>query len=199
MDFLSLCIIVGIIIILSRFIYELKDPNKLSKDAKTHESPQSERSLFYTATYISISLQCYYMGHYVASVYYQVDDSDIVWSNGLFLIGLVVCIAGSCLRTKAKQQLGEFFTYQLGVSEGQRLITHGLYSHLMHPSYLGLCMIFLGTSIAYQSVILVATFVQMVLAAMIRISKEEEMLENMFGKEFHRYSENRWRMLPFVF
>ena len=193
MDIISLCIVLGITIILCLFIHELKDPNKLNKGAKTHASPQSERTLFYTAACTNISFQC------VTSVYHMDDVRKIVWSNGLFLVGLVVCIAGSCLRTRAKQQLGEFFTYQLGVSEGQRLITNGLYSHLMHPSYLGLCMMFLGTCVAFQSAILFAAFVQMILSAVMRIAKEEELLECMFGKEFQHYREKRWRMLPFVF
>ena len=146
MDIISLCIVLGITIILCLFIYE--DPNELNKGAKTHASPQLERTLFYTAVYINISFQC------ATSVFHMDDVRKIVWSNGLFLIGLVVCIAGSCLRTRAKQQLGEFFTYQLGVSEGQRLITNGLYSHLMHPSYLVGCMMFFCTCTAFQSAIL---------------------------------------------
>ena len=109
-------------------------------------------------------------------------------------------IVGSCLRKKAKYQLGEFYTYQLGVSEGQKLITNGLYSHVMHPSYLGISMLYLGISIAYQSSIMVITFIILVtMVLMVRITKEDYLLAKHFGAEFEDYSKSRWRMVPFVY
>ena len=198
MDFLSLCIVIGIMIMLSLFVYELKNPNKLGNTATTHNSPQSELTLFYISAYINISLQCYYLGHYTVAVYNR-NASNIVGGNALFIIGFIVCLIGSFLRTKAKQELGAFFTYQLGVSDGQKLITTGLYSHIKHPSYLGMCMMYIGISIAFQSVIMVATFVLLVFLTTIRIAKEEELLEEKFGTEFQLYSEKRWKMLPYVF
>ena len=185
---------------LSLFIYEAKNPNSISNNAGTHKLALGELIYFYIILYTIISLQCYYSLHYVISVYYQVDTDNIVLSNALFLIGLIMCIAGSCLRTKAKQQLGEFFTYQLGVSDGQKLITNGVYSYVMHPSYLGVCMLYLGISIAEQSIMFFTLFIAITSVTItVRIPKEEAMLAKHFEAEYEGYSKNRWRMLPFVY
>ena len=200
MDFRALGIMSGKAIMLSLFIYEMIDLNKLKNNAEGQKVPQRERLYFHAATYINFSLQCYYLLHYVASAYYHIDTNNFVSSDALFLIGLVMCIAGSCLRIRAKQQLGEVFTYQLEVSEGQRLITNGIYSHLMHPSYLGTCMLFLGISIANQSFLLLITFlIAKYIVVTVRIPREEAMLAKHFGAEFESYSKSRWRMVPLVY
>ena len=201
MDTVALSIIFGKVIILSLFAYEMKNPNKLGKRAETHESLQTERIYFYVTSYINLSLQCYYLFYDVISMYYMEDTDNItVWICVLFLIGLIMCIAGSYLRTKAKQQLGEFFTYQLGVTEGQKLITNGVYSYVMHPSYIGFCILYLGISVSYQSIISLVTFIVLIASAIIvRIPKEEALLSKHFGTEFELYRKNRWRMVPFVY
>ena len=200
MDTVALSIIFGKVIMLSLFAYELKNPNKLGKSAETHESLQTERIYFYLSFLINISLQCYYLFHDVISVYYMEDTDNTVWISVLFLIGLIVCIAGSYLRTKAKQQLGEFFTYQLGVTEGQKLITNGVYSYVMHPSYLGIFLLYLGISVSYQSIVsFISCNVLIASAIIVRIHKEEALLSKHFGTEFELYRKNRWRMVPFVY
>ena len=200
MDTVALSIIFGKVIMLSLFAYEMKNPNKLGKRAETHESLQTERIYFYVTSSINISLQCYYLFYDVISVYYMEDTDNTVWISVLFLIGFITCIAGSYLRTKAKQQLGEFFTYQLGVTEGQKLITNGVYSYVMHPSYIGFCIIILGISISHQSIVSFVTFIVLIaIAITMRIPKEEALLSKHFGTEFELYRKNRWRMVPFVY
>ena len=200
MDTVALSIIFGKVIILSLFAYELKNPNKLGKSAETHESLQTERIYFYVTSYINISLQCYYLFYDVISVYHMEDTDNTVWISVLFLIGLITCIAGSYLRTKAKQQLGEFFTYQLGVTEGQKLITNGVYSYVMHPSYLGIFLLYLGISISHQSIVsFISLIVLFIGTIIVRIHKEEALLSKHFGTEFELYRKNRWRMVPFVY
>ena len=200
MDTVALSIIFGKVIILSLFAYEMKNPNKLGKSAETHESPQTERIYFYLSFLINISLQCYYLFYDVISMYYMEDTDNTVWISVLFLIGLIMCIAGSYLRTKAKHQLGEFFTYQLGVTEDQKLITNGVYSYVMHPSYLGIFLLYLGISISHQSIVsFISCNVLIASAIIVRIHKEEALLSKHFGTEFELYRKNRCRMVPFVY
>ena len=196
MDYLIPCNITGIIAVLALFLYELRDPNKLNKKAKTHDQPQTERVLFYIAISVNIFFQCIYIGKYLFNV--NRDIKTDMFEGNAFFIGLLICIFGSFLRLRAKQDLGNFFTYQLGVSKKQKLINTGVYTNLRHPSYLGLLMLFLGSGMMYFSVILLLTFVQLFVSALIRIAKEERMLAEKFGAEFERYCEKRWKLLPFV-
>ena len=204
MDIIAIAIVIGNIsgnvTMVSLLIYELKQPNKLKSDEETHKLPFRDVFYFYITFLICISIQCYYQIIYLLSLYSQEDADRTVWSNTLFATGLVTCIAGSYLRNKAKQQLGAFFTYQLGVNKKQKLITNGLYTHLMHPSYLGACMLLLGISIAYQSLLLFTMFIAFItIVAKVRIPQEETMLATHFGAEYEVYRKNRWRMIPFLY
>lgn len=196
MDYLIPCNITGIIAVLALFLYELRDPNKLDKKAKTHDKPQTERVLFYIAISINIFFQCMFIGDYIASVNRDIK-TDVLGRNSFF-IGLLICLFGSFLRLRAKLELGEFFTYQIGVCKDQKLIQTGVYTNIRHPSYLGLCMLFLGSGVMHFSAILLLTFVQMCVSVPIRVAKEEAMLADKFGADFERYCEKRWKLLPYV-
>ena len=201
MDMFTLGRILGKVSILCLLINERKDPNKLKNDNDTYKLPHKDNFYLYLIMYPNIFLQCCYLIQHEISGYYSQNSTDsIAWSTYLCLAGLIVCTAGCYLRKKAKQQLGEFFTYKLGVNKGQKLITNGLYSHLMHPSYLGACMLYLGISIAYQSLILFTMFIAFItIVAKVRIPQEETMLATHFAAEYEAYRKNRWRMIPFVY
>ena len=196
MDYQIPCNITGIIVVLALFLYEFRDPNKLGKNAKSHDQPQIERIIFYIAISINIFLQCICIGSYLLNVIRDIK-TDMFEGNSFF-IGLLICTSGSFLRLRAKQELGKFFTYQLGVCRDQKLINTGVYTNIRHPSYLGLLMLFLGSGIMHFSAILLFTFVQMFISVLIRIAKEEGMLARKFGADFESYCEKRWKLLPYV-
>lgn len=190
------CNIAGIIAVLALFLNELRDPNKLDTMAEPHDKPQTERVLFYIAICINIFFQCLYIGIYLSNV-----NSDIktdMFGGSSFLFGLLICIFGSFLRLRAKQKLGRFFTYQLGVCMDQKLINTGVYTNIRHPSYLGLLLLFIGSGVMHYSAILLLTSVQMFVSVLIRVAKEEIMLADKFGADFERYCEKRWKLLPYV-
>ena len=206
MDIIAVAIVIvlgkilGNVTMVSLLIYELKPPNKLKSDEKTHKLPYRDYFHFNLVLLVNILIQCYYQILYLLSLYSQEDADCTVWSNTLFATGLVTCIAGSYLRNKAKQQLGAFFTYQLGVNKKQKLITNGLYTHLMHPSYLGMCVLFWGISIAYQSLILFTMLIVLIcILVILRIPQEETMLATHFGAEYEVYRKDRWKMVPFLY
>lgn len=64
--------------------------------------------------------------------------------NVQLIAGLTLTIAFSALRFAAFQTLGKFFTYQLSILSDHKLVTHGLYSYVRHPSYTAVPFVFTG-------------------------------------------------------
>ncbi|KAG9321726.1 hypothetical protein KVV02_006640 [Mortierella alpina] len=53
------------------------------------------------------------------------------------LVLTALCVGGSVLRRWSYSTLGQFFTYQLVIRPGHRLVKTGPYRYLRHPSYTG--------------------------------------------------------------
>lgn len=67
--------------------------------------------------------------------------------NGQLIIGLTLTVTSSAARLVAFQNLGRFFTYRLSILPDHKLITHGLYSHVRHPSYTAILTLIAGVSL----------------------------------------------------
>ena len=117
----------------------------------------------------------------------------------IHIIGSVVYLLGDVIRLRAKSELGRFFTYDIGIREGHRLVTTGPYRYLIHPSYLGYALKTIGLVLYFKSPYLFAINLFLGIFIFSRIYTEEEMLLKEFGEEFVEYRNSRWRMVPFIF
>ena len=69
----------------------------------------------------------------------------ITWHQPLDAIMLLLTTLGLVLRVWAYATLGRLFTFQLAIRKDHKLIRHGPYKFLRHPSYTGAFIIVLGT------------------------------------------------------
>ncbi|GLB45251.1 putative ergosterol biosynthesis ERG4/ERG24 family protein [Lyophyllum shimeji] len=142
-----------------------------------------------------------------------------------FLIGWSLAIPGSLLRQQCYRTLGSQFTFQLGVSRKHRLVTHGPYAHVRHPSYTGallclvgglLCLLAPGAwtrecsglwngsrgrvSAGVLWGVLVLGAVVVARAVTGRMEREDAMLRERFGKEWERWArEVPWKLVPGIY
>jgi protein-S-isoprenylcysteine O-methyltransferase len=121
-------------------------------------------------------------------------------SQFLLWAALAVFVAGLALRWWAIIVLGRFFTSDLAVQPGHRIVQAGPYRLVRHPSYSGLLVCFLGAGLAmYNWLSLVCLFVPIAGAVIYRIRVEERMLEAEFGAEYVEYRVRTKRLVPGVF
>jgi protein-S-isoprenylcysteine O-methyltransferase Ste14 len=114
--------------------------------------------------------------------------------------GLVLLVAGTALRWAAIRALWRYFTVNVSILEGQRVVRRGLYRVVRHPSYTGLLLRYLGLGLAlanWASAALV--FLPLLAATLYRIRVEEAALREHFGEEYTAYARATKRLVPGVF
>ena len=117
-------------------------------------------------------------------------------------IGLVfgVLLAGIMLRWWAIYCLGKFFTVNVAVHTGHKVINTGPYMLLRHPSYTGLLMEILAVALAYQNVLsLVIIMVPTTYVLLRRIRHEERVLKRALGNDYRAYLKQTYTLVPFVY
>lgn len=115
------------------------------------------------------------------------------------LSGLVLMIGGLGLRIYAIRVLDRYFTAQVVIQEDHKLITHGPYKVLRHPSYTGAYLCYLGSALwlgVWPGVLAAALL--MGYAYYKRVTVEEQALQERFGNAYDAYRGNTWRMIPYA-
>jgi protein-S-isoprenylcysteine O-methyltransferase Ste14 len=121
-------------------------------------------------------------------------------SLGTVLVADLLLIAGIGLRIWAIVHLGRFFTVDVTIQEGQRVVQDGPYRFVRHPSYSGSMLALLGLACLTFNwlgflVIIGCSF----LAYTLRISVEEKVLFQSLGVEYRRYAERTKRLIPGIY
>jgi protein-S-isoprenylcysteine O-methyltransferase Ste14 len=111
--------------------------------------------------------------------------------------GLVVIWVGLAVRLWAVLTLGRSFSTFVQVDAGQRVITHGPYRWVRHPSYTGLLLIALGFGLgAGNWLSLVICAIVPSLALLPRIAVEESELTRVLGDRYRSYQKATRRLVP---
>lgn len=159
----------------------LRNRMKMKKVGVTDKTKNSARSDWFIMPFLSIG--------FIGAMVIPPFDYRYQWSYIPFLveiIGLIVLNIGLIIMDIAMVQ-NAYASKLLDINKGQKLIDTGLYGHIRHPLYMGAILMILGVPIALGSLISLIPAGIGVLAILIRIKFEEEMLINgMDGYEEYR-------------
>jgi protein-S-isoprenylcysteine O-methyltransferase Ste14 len=116
------------------------------------------------------------------------------------LAGLALLVAGTTIRWAAIYTLRNYFTVNVTILEGQRVVRRGLYAYARHPSYAGLLLRYLGFGLAFANWLGAALiFLPLLGAALYRIRVEEAVLRGHFGDEYEGYARATKKLIPGVY
>jgi len=104
-------------------------------------------------------------------------------------IGISMAVVGFVLWVLARVQLGGAFAVR---ARAKTLVTTGLYSKFRHPIYLFGWIAYLGLFISWGKLIPLLCFILIYPVQILRARKEEKVLEQAFGEEYHRYKARTW-------
>jgi protein-S-isoprenylcysteine O-methyltransferase len=126
-------------------------------------------------------------------------DYGRLWTCGQYAAaaGLGVMLAGTALRWAAIRALWSYFTVNVSIQEGQRVVKQGLYGFVRHPAYTGLLLRYLGFGLALANWLSAAlVFLPLLFATLYRIRVEEAALRAHFGEEYTSYANVTKRLVP---
>ena len=193
-------LLIGIICLIC-YLSEFKSPNNLKEDAIVVDESKFQKILYIYCKYSTVLFQfyyCYWYVNHIELIEFDLTEID-VFSITLLIVELVFTLVGMYLRIESKRQLGRFFTHNIGVSKEQKLVANGVYTYLMHPSYLGILLMYFSIFIVHRSVSLFVSFLASVVFLRNRMMTEEDMLSLRYGAEFDNYKCKRSRIIPFIY
>ncbi len=119
----------------------------------------------------------------------------------VFVIGVVILIAGSLLRRHCWRRLGASFTGDVRARPDQAVVTTGAYAVVRHPSYSAGILMNTGFGVALGSWGSAAVLALASLAVYsYRIAVEERTLLEVVGAPYREFQRTRrWRLIPFVY
>lgn len=121
-------------------------------------------------------------------------------TNYLSYIGVMMVFIGGLIRVYARKDLDRFFSFEVVIQKGHKLVTKGIYKYVRHPMALGLAIELVGLSLALRSrYSLLLLIVLGTVVLLYRINAEEKLLIKEFGKEYLNYMERTKKLVPKVF
>ena len=116
-----------------------------------------------------------------------------------FAAGIALMWIGIVYRQWSVFTLGSLFRTTVFVQDDHRLITHGVYGWIRHPSYAGLLMTVLGDGLTMGNWLSLLACVAGILAALAwRIHVEEQAMRDRFGGDYDNYVKRSWTIVPFL-
>jgi len=112
---------------------------------------------------------------------------------GLFVFGIA-------LRWYSIFYLGRFFTVNVAIQPGHRVVDSGPYRFIRHPSYTGSLLMVVGFALSFHNwvsfaIVVVGTFS----ATLWRIHVEEAALREALHPQYGTYMQRTKRLVPFVY
>lgn len=126
-----------------------------------------------------------------------VSGTRRIWLYGA---GLLVMAGGALIRRRCFKALGDSFTFEVKVTDRQKIVNDGIYAYIRHPSYSGGLLYNLGMGLALTNGLSTAVLgLGMALFYVYRVSVEEAALLRVRGDEYRDYMGRTKRFIPFIF
>jgi protein-S-isoprenylcysteine O-methyltransferase Ste14 len=117
----------------------------------------------------------------------------------VFFVGIAIMLMGMALRFWSVFTLGAAFRTTVETHTDQKVVRHGPYKLVRHPSYSGWLIICCGYGIAVQNWLsLLIVVILPLIALLYRIHVEEVVLVSTFGSDYIEYQKRTKKLVPWV-
>jgi protein-S-isoprenylcysteine O-methyltransferase Ste14 len=116
----------------------------------------------------------------------------------VFIVGLVLMVAGMALRWYSIRVLGASFTCEVSTRPGQAVVESGPYRWVRHPSYTGGLVTLLGVLVCCVNWASLPALIVAFAGYAYRIRIEERALASDLGTPYRDYMRRTKRLIPFV-
>ncbi len=181
-------LVLGAVFFLSELLLALA---KRSKQGSVSKDRGSLRMLWV------VILVCIGLANAIA---YAVPQAGSVLLHRARPVGVILVVAGLALRWYAILHLGRYFTVNVSIAAGQKVVDTGPYRWIRHPSYAGALAAFLGLGICTDNWLALAVlFLPITWAFRRRIAIEEAALLEGLGDPYRAYAARTKRLVPWIY
>lgn len=146
--------------------------------------------------------------------------NGIMWSGGLLLlflpipgltwnflpsnsisyaVGLAIQAGGMALAFWARRELGRYWSSEVRIVVGHRLICSGPYQSVRHPMYTAMLCMFVGLAVQSAQLHALLAIPLFLIRYSRKIPAEEKLLEETFGAEYDGYRRRTWALVPHIY
>ncbi len=111
-------------------------------------------------------------------------------------LGFALTAAGIGIAIWARNHIGQYWSGNITLKTGHKLIRTGPYAAVRHPIYSGLFLAFIGTALANGEVRALIAVVLIFLSHSWKALREEALLRTVFGSEYDEYCRHTGFLFP---
>ena len=127
-------------------------------------------------------------------------DKPILPQNDYWKItGMLLCATGLIFAILARIHLGENWSARITIKENHELIQSGPYAITRNPIYSGFLLAFTGCSMSLGLLKGYLGIFLLVACILIKISKEEAFMQEVFGEKYRVYMTKVKRLIPIIY
>lgn len=174
--------------ILSEYVGAVIIPNLRRHGREIRKNDRGSRLFLSLGMYISVIVAFFFAFHNIGFL--------PIWT---FYPGILLMILGIFIRQWSIWELGVFFSVQVGIQKGQKVVKKGPYKLVRHPSYTGLLLTLIGIGLGLQS--LGAVIIMILVFGLTfgyRIHVEEKLLISELNGEYIQYMTETKRLIPYI-
>jgi len=122
------------------------------------------------------------------------------WANWIVYPGILITASGCLFTVWARVHLGRYWSSNITLKEGHKIITTGPYRLVRHPIYTGLLTALFGTALTAGTGDALFGVSLATMAFLIKLRREEKLLMTEFGDEYRRFQQNvPSALVPFIY
>lgn len=115
------------------------------------------------------------------------------------ITGIFLCAAGLIFAIMARIWLGKNWSGRITIKENHELIQSGPYAFTRNPIYSGFLLAFTGCSMSLGLLKGYLGIIFLVVCILIKISKEEAFMQEVFGEKYRVYMKKVKRLIPIIY
>ena len=158
----------------------------MGKHSHEHLAGEMPRSHIYQEMLFVAFITFWFLDSFIFGLTTPILDIVPIWIS--IISALLIMIGGLQLMNASHKPLFE------SVETG--LVTTGVFSHVRHPMYLGICLVYLALAIGTQSLLSFGVWILIFLAYDVMASYEERLLESKFEAEYANYRARVRKWIP---
>lgn len=122
--------------------------------------------------------------------------ADLIFPEGLHLLGAILCIASIPLMAWVHRTIGKHYSYALETKDEQKLVTKGPYNRVRHPLYSSHTLFNFGMIFLTANIPLIILTIISIPLTYVRMIDEERMMVKTFGSVYEEYMKKTGRIFP---